>query len=218
MLYDAGTAEADRFVQTAEVNDLINTAYKELYGHLIRHGMHRAETVYTVTATGATTYALPVDFWALLAVHQVDDSGRRYMLSRHDHRNRPDTSYNADACSYRIVNTTLELSPIPLTGSYEVLYVPIPGTLTADDDEVDGVLGWEEYVVCYVAMKLLQKEGSHDQANQLKHDMVAVLQRIQDEGQAAEMDAGNKVANTRWGSKVGLPGDYPNSIRPKGWF
>jgi hypothetical protein len=219
MLYDAGVDEADRFVQTAEVNDLINTAYKELYGQLIRHGMQRSETVYTVTATGAATYALPADFWALLGVHLVDTAGRRFPLERHDHRHRPDRSFNSDAISYRVVNTTLELSPVPLTGSYEVLYVPLPGELTDDADLVDGVLGWEEYVVLWVAARLLKKEGSLAEANSCIQDAQALMQRIQDEAQAAELNNGNRIANTRHGiSGRGLPGDYAFSIRPRWGF
>lgn len=220
MQYDEGVSDGDKFVTTAETNALINVAYRELYGHLIRHGMHRSESTLTITADGSELYAMNADFWALLTVHQVDDSGRRFELARHDQHHRPDTGFNADACTYRIIGMDIELSPIPLTGTYEVRYIPVPLTLAADSDEIDGVLGWEEYIVLWVAIKLLQKEGSHDQANQLKPDMVMLLQRIQDEAQAAEMSNGTVVANTRWGGnyRTGLPGDYSYSIRPRWWF
>lgn len=219
MQYDEGTDDADRFVTNVEVNDLINTGYRELYGHLIRHGMHRSESTLTITADGSATYQMESDFWAVLSVHAVDDSGHYTELRRHDHRHRPDTSWNSDAQTYRIVGSSIELSPIPLTGTYSVRYVPVPPTLSEDDDTIDGVLGWEEYVVLYVAMKLLQKEGSHDMANQLKPDMTLLLQRIQDESQAAELNETNVVMNSRWGNVTGtLPGDYAYAIRPRWWF
>lgn len=217
MIYDEGVDEADKFVTTVETNALINTAYRELYGHLIRHGMHRTESTTTITADGSATYTLADDFWALLTVHAADTNGRRIELARHDHHHRPDTSWNSDACSYRVIGVELELSPIPLTGTYEVRYIPLPATLSADDDQIDGVLGWEEYVVLWVAVKLLQKEGSHDMAQPLKQDMAMLLSRIQDEAQAAEMSNGNVVANTRRAS-WSLPGDYAYSIRPRGWW
>ncbi len=219
MQYDEGTDNADRFVTNIEVDDLINTAYKELYGHLIRHGMHRSESTLTITADGSATYSMESDFWAVLSVHFVDAGGHFFELRRHDHRHRPDTSWNSDAQTYRIIGSSIELSPIPLTGTYSVRYVPVPPTLTNDDDTVDGVLGWEEYVVLVVAAKLLQKEGSNDQANPLRQDAQMLLQRIQDESQAAELNETNTVVNTRWGRTTGtLPGDYAYSIRPRWWF
>lgn len=219
MMYDTGTADADRFVTTPETDILINTAYKELYGALTRYGMQRTESEFVITATGATSYTLPDDFWALLSVHRLDDSGTYFELGRHDQHQRPSTSFNADALTYRLVGVEMELNPTPLTGTYSARYIPVTGVLSDPSDNLDGVLGWEEYVVLWVAVKLLQKEGSHDQAAPLKQDMQMLMQRIQDEAQAAEMANGNVVANTRRAGTGGiLPGDYSFTARPKYWF
>lgn len=217
MEVDSGVQDADRFVTTTETNRLINLGYKELYGHLIRHGMHRAETVEEITADGSATYAMPADFFALLTVHRVED-GIGYLLGRHGVRTRPrDDGTGADAATYRMVGATIAFNPLPDTGTYEVRYVPVPGTLSADADTLDGVLGWEEYVVLYVAVKLLQKEGSHNAAAALQSDMRELMVRIQDEAQAAEMTEGKVVANVRVVDPY-TPGDFNSGGRPSLWW
>lgn len=218
MEYDTAVADADRFVTDTEVNALINKAYKELYGLLIRHGMHRSETVYEITADGSEEYALPADLWAVLSVHSVDSSGNAFYMTRHDHRVRPSTSFNADAATYRVVGSDIAFNPIPATGTYEVRYVPVPADLSADGDTLDGVLGWEEYVVCWVARKLLIKEGSLPEAQQCAQDLADLRERIQLEAAASEMSEGTCVQNVRT-QPASAPGDWPYSIRPRGgWW
>lgn len=216
--YDTGVEDEDRFVTNAEANRLINLGYKELYGHLIRHGMHRAESTTTITADGSASYALPATFYALLSVHRVQD-GVGYPLRRHDARTRPRTEPGAaDASTYRVIGTTIVFDPLPATGTYEARYVPVPGTLSLDADTMDGVLGWEEYVVLFVASKLLQKEGSHQAAAALQSDMRELMVRIQDEAQAAEMSEGTCVQDVRGGERRYTPGDFLTGGRPGGWF
>lgn len=216
MEYDAGVQDEDRFVTNAEIDREINKGYKELYGYLIRHGMHRAETVYSIAADGSASYALPADLFAILTVHRIQD-GIGCLMHRHDVRQRPRTDLGgAPASTYRVVGSTMVFDPVPSSGDYEVRYVPVPGTLSADSDTMDSVLGWEEYVVLYVAVKLLQKEGSHNAAAALKSDMRELLVRIQDEAQAAEMSEGTVVQNVRTMSHH-VPGDFVGSARP-GWF
>lgn len=215
---DTGVEDEDRFVTDAEIDRLINLGYQELYGYLVRQGMHRTESTTTVTADGSSTYALPADFYALLTVHRVED-GVGYMLGRHDHRTRPRTDLGSVAHTYRIIGARIALNPVPDDASeYEVRYIPIPGTLSADADELDGVLGWEEYVVLYVAAKLLQKEGSFNAAEALRNNMRELLERIKDEAQAAEMTEGTVVQNVTSGRQAYTPGDFTSGGRPGPWF
>lgn len=217
MEYDPAVPAADRFVTNAECDALIATAYAELYGRLTMYGMHRAESLDTITATGATSYELESDLWAILSVHRIDNSGEAFALRRHDHRLRPSSNFAAPAQSYRVVGNRIQFNPSPADGTYEVRYVPVPGTLTADDDELDGVLGWEEYVVLFVAARLLQKEGSHADADKLKMDARELMQRIQDEAQAAEMSEGTCIQNVTSGSGQPLPGGFVGWYR-SGWL
>lgn len=217
MEYDPAVSTVDRFVTNTELDSLINLGYAELYGALARQGMHRVESVESITATGAATYSLPADLWAVLTVHRVDNTGEPAMLRRHDHRLRTSSTFAAPGSSYRVVGTSIEFNPRPASGTYEVRYVPVPGTLTADDQTLDGVLGWEEYVVLFVAARLLQKEGSHSDADKLKMDARELMQRIQDEAQAAEMSEGSCIQNVTTGAGDVLPGGFVGWYR-SGWL
>ncbi len=118
MELDTGVAAADRFVTDTEIDAEINRGYRELYGHLVRHGMHRSETVYEITADGSETYELPADYFATLVVHRVED-GVGYALGRHDHRQRPRADLGASASTYRIVGASIAFDPVPDDGDYE---------------------------------------------------------------------------------------------------
>jgi hypothetical protein len=215
---DAGNEDEDRFVTNTEVDRWINMAVKELFGLLTRHGMHPDETTYELEADGSETYTLPADTWAILTVHAVSTDGYRTRLTRHGHRFAPNPADTGDAQTYRVIGRrTLQLYPLPTSGDYEIRYAGIPATLVDDDDELDGVLGWEEYVHAWVARRILMKEGSD--LRDVNETLMDLRQRIQDEAQTYEMTEGTVVANTRAeAASGGLPGDYVGTARPRwGW-
>lgn len=194
------------FVTDAELNQLINTSFNELYGLLVRAGLHRAESTDTITADGSDSYALPADFYAVLGVFRLDGNYRT-MLPMHDLRYRGNSDVYGSATSYRVMGSAVTLLPKPQTGTYELWYIPIPGDLTADDDTVDGVLGWEEYLVIDCAIKVLQKEESD--TRDLKEDRERIYRRIQDEAASVEATEGWRIANVRGGSSGALSeGNY----------
>ncbi len=172
------------FVTDAEITRLINISYAELYGHLIRWSMNMAESLQTITGTGAANYNLATDFYSLVAVFRVVGD-QRVRLERHSSRNRLGATPSGDGSTYRIINSTIEFHPRPSGGTYEVVYVPVCGQLSAGSDTLDGVLGWEEYVVLDCAIHVLDKEES--ETKYLRADRAQILQRIQDEAAAAEM-------------------------------
>lgn len=231
----AGVQDEDKFVTDAEVDRWVNMAIKELVGLLTRHGMHWTEAVYELDASADLTDGvgyLPTDTWSVITVHGVDDDGNRWRLSRHGHRFRPNPEIEADAQSYRVYKTTtadatvgvtlgsftqIELDPNPTSGTYEIRYVPVPTDLVDNEDEFDGVLGWEEYIHTWVARRILIKEGSS--VSDLDRTLMDLRARIQDEAQASELSEGMTIANVRNG-RGRLPGDYPTSLRPRnrwGW-
>lgn len=184
------------FITDTELNQLINTSYAELYGHLVRNGIDIAESSQTITSTGATTpYALASDFYSILNVYRYE-SGRYYRLPRHDIRVKPSDVRFGKATSYRVVGVSLQLNPWPSTGDViKVTYVPVPSDLSADTDAVDGVLGWEEFLVWDVAAKIAMKEESDARPFLVERDRI--LERIKDEAQAAEMVESYVIATNR---------------------
>lgn len=203
MLQRAGLEHGQDFVTTAEANALINLKYKELYGLLERHGLHRARLTEIITADGSASYPMPATLWAILAVFR-DDGGTRTYLGRHDHRFMPGTTGGGGpANSYHMVGTQIEFDTLPTSGTYYVVYIPVPADLVDDVDTLDGVLGWEEYIVVAGAIAL----GIKDKVNvdDLRVDLRLLTDRIIDEAKAAEMSENPVVQNVRMPAGT-LPG------------
>lgn len=182
------------FVTDTELTGLINVSYKDLYGTLVEHALHRAEETETYTADGSTSYNLPSDLYSVLNVYWVTD-GRRIRLARHSDRLKPGTSDTGDAVTYRVRGSTLVFFPTPESGTYELEYIPVPGDLVADASTLDGVLGWEEYVVLDVSIKVLVKEGSLAEAELLRAERERLLRRIEAQASRDEFTETRVVEN-----------------------
>lgn len=181
------------FVTDTELTQLINTAYNELYGLLVTKSLHRAETTYNVVTDGSAGYTVPVDFFGLIGVYRTEGEDK-IPLERFPDKFRPGTR-TGDATMYRISGSTLVLYPNPSSGTYELVYIPVPAELSADDDTLDGVLGWEEFVVLEAAICCLEKEESDTAKLEYKRDRI--LKRIQDEAAAVEFTETARVESVR---------------------
>lgn len=191
----------DGFVSDTELDGLINLHYKELYELLQFTGPHRVETEYTVTADGSVAYALPVDVYSIMVVHRVETNGSRSMLERHDVRNRPVSGITAPAVSYRVVGgMRLELDPTPASGDYIVTYVPVPPDLADNTDTLDGVLGWEEYVVTAASLDVAIKESvDTGLISLLERQMNRQRARVTTAAKNAEMVEASRIVDVRCG-------------------
>lgn len=200
------------FITDIELNQLINGRYKELYELLVIHSLQRAESTQTIEPTSAIeSYALNTDFYAVLGVWRIDPSLGALWMSRHDHRVLPDTTQPDDAETYRIVGFSIEFNPVPTSGTYKLKYVPVPADMTADADEIDGVLGWEEYVVVGAAIDVLTKEEAEEAALMSLHNHLAQLKdRIKFASQQVELSEHPAIANVRpsYFESRRLPGGY----------
>lgn len=186
----------DGFIEDSEVNQLINHHYKRLYALLQRVGLSRAEADFTIAADGSAAYPLPADLYSVFAVFR-DDSGTPCYLTRHDHRVRPSTTQST-AGTYRVKGLTIEFDPTPATGDYVVSYIPVPGTLVADDDELDGVLGWDEYVVLAASIDVMTKESiDPTMIGHVKGQLAELTADIKREARQVEMSEAPRIADVR---------------------
>lgn len=201
------------FVSESELTGLINKSRNALFGMLVLSGLDSVpESETTISANGSRNYDLPDDYFQVVAVFRVE--GDLYQrLERHNSRHYPGLNMS-HATSYRVygykTDAKIEFSPIPGAGDYLVRYIAAPTDLAADDDVVDGVLGWEEYIVADVAIDVLIKEGAppHIISN-LKTQKAEMIARIQTE--AANRDAAENfsVQDVRYRESVyELPGGY----------
>jgi hypothetical protein len=201
------------FVTDTELNDLINTAYKELYAHLVAKSLNRTETSYAVPITGAASYALPADFYSLIGVYRTEGLDK-LRLTRYSDTFQPSTR-TGDACEYRVVGSNLALHPVPTGGTYTLVYIPVAPVLATDADTVNGVLGWEEFIVLDVAICCLEKEESDTSKLEYKRDRI--LKRIADEANAIEFTETVRIRNTRDDSSFTDPASIFNYRSADDW-
>lgn len=181
-----------QFFLDEELNSYISNSYKELYDILVQKfgDDYFVATPHTFTTDGTSeTYDLPDDFYKLLGV-DVQFNGassgngwvtlKQFMFGERNSYTLPNyqSFYGITNLRYRLRDDTLWLIPTPASGQLvRAFYIPRPAELTVDADTVDGVSGWEEYIICDAAIKCMVKEESDPSA--FAAQKMAMLQRIE---------------------------------------
>lgn len=155
------------FVTDSELNGYISASYAVLYERLVLSGIAYFESTQTINVVAGTNlYALPSNHMSTVGVDWVRSSGKFLPLRRLMVRERDTFQEPAErAVAYRLVGNSIQLYPDPSSAqTYRHIYVPAPADLTLDTDTVDGVSGWEEFIVNDAARKCLMKEESDTSA------------------------------------------------------
>lgn len=189
--------ENDPHVTDTEINSYISASYGELYDLLVQSGLPYFKATQTIVTTGSSNpYALSSDFYAMIRVWYKAGTDTWWPLReahpREVHRFLALTGTRR-AVAYEVTGTTpagdsLELFPIPPAGqTYEVRYFPRPLDLTTDADVVDGVSGWEEFIVVDAALKCLTKSTPEEAAPlwQAKNQQLERIKRMAQNRQIA---------------------------------
>lgn len=188
--------ENSEFVTDAELNVFINASYKELYDILVsKFEMWYVgdPTSITLTSSDAGKKALASDFYKLHGVDQyLGGQWREVKPFTFNQRNRQGLSDRLHGIHttirYRVVGSDLRFSPVDLAvGTFRYWYTPLATEMSADGDSMDGVNGWEEYVIVDAARKCLLKEESD--VSGLLQEKAALERRI--EVMAQNRDAAN---------------------------
>ena len=201
------------FVESDEWIQLLDVGYKELYDILVA----RFEDWYTIPVNitipqGSASYPLPADFYKLRGIDRSSSGNSAaddfFPLSPFTFESRNNKGYlirrrgYGNTVQYRIMQNNLIFSPADQAGGlYRLWYVPRATTLTTSTDTVDGVNGWEEYIVLVAAIKALTKEESD--VSVLMAEKQALYQRI--EWMAQNRDAGmtERVSDVQGGNYYG---------------
>lgn len=148
------------FCSDAEVNSYIRTAYQDLYGQIVQafgcdYFTQTPTAGYTFTTDGINQlFALPTSggeqlMFKLLGVDVAVASGVTQYISL-----KPFAFADRNRAAFP--NTQ-----VPQAGqTIRLLYIPFPTLPVLDIDVIDGVNGWEEFIVIDVAMKMMAKEES----------------------------------------------------------
>jgi len=162
------------FYTNQEMTSMISQSYKRLYDKIVTaYGDDYYVQVPYAWTTGPNQqlYPLPTDFYKCLlvetALNPTDPNSfvtlKQFNFRQKNLYNYPNqyTMYGITNLRYRLNGNNLMLVPQTQGGqTIRMWYVPRPSQLINQTDLIDGISGWEEYIVCDVCIKMLGKEES----------------------------------------------------------
>lgn len=212
--------EKSQFYTVQEQISMVSQSYKELWNILEQKfgDDYFVATPYTyTTGNNQQLYPLPTDFKALLgvevALNPADPNSwitlRAFEFIQRNLYNYPNvyTFYGITNLRYRLNGSNLYIVPVTQAGqTIRIWYVPRPNQLIYDTDIVDGVAGWEEYIVADCCIKALAKEESD--VSVFAAQKLALIKRVEEEAEnrnigEPQMVSDSKVRNFSWSE----PGD-----------
>ncbi|NBS70223.1 hypothetical protein EBT31_15120 [bacterium] len=168
--------ERSNFVTDAEILQLVDRAYKELYDLVVTsYQDYYAEDYDFTTVGGQKEYALPSNFYKLLGVDMYIDADRFVTLRQFMFQERNKYRFNmitptipAQIMQYHILGSNLRLMPSPTSQTaMKVWFVPRAKNLTTsaspgtdEVNQVDCQNGWEDFIITSAAIYILIKEES----------------------------------------------------------
>lgn len=195
--------ENSAFIDDDELLEYINSAYAEYYGLITtiyeQYNVHSSDFT---TVADATTYNLPSNFFKLLGVDyqadtdQVTELERFQFAERNKQAKTPFDGYRQTNVKYDILGDAIVFLPVPNAGKkIRLWYIPVAPKLLKDTQLIDGINGYEEMIICEVAMRIMNKQ--EQDAGPFVAAKQAVMRRIKDE--APNRDAGRapRVGDTR---------------------
>lgn len=219
-LRDRSKQKADRvgsnFVTLPEWNFYINEAAKELYDLLITvyEDYYIAPRLLINTVTNTQLYDLPngQNYSAAPALYKLygvdlglNSSPTAFVtLKKFNFIERNRYVYPQITSSllgifnlrYRLIGDQIMFIPQPQDGQpFGLWYFPRLRTLLQDTDILDGISGWELYVICRAAKYALDKEESDTQ--KLDAEILYLKQRIEASANNRDAGQGDTISNTR---------------------
>lgn len=177
----------DVFITDADWKMLVDTAYAELVDLLVKHEIHQFETTATITSTGVASYALPSDHYKTLGIDYQQSSTLFWEIPEltfadRNRFNSLNTLYGCPA-GYRLVGANVVFYPAPPTGQvFRHSYIPAPASIaaSADNTAIDGIAGWDEYLVIHSAINAKIREQAS--TAELDRELALIKDRIAQAG------------------------------------
>lgn len=193
------------FVTDSELNGYINNSAAELYDLLVqKFGNDYYLSTSNITADGTNDqFSLPTDFYKLVGV-EIQVTGNDWITLRpfmFQERNRYSTAisrtiYGVTDIRYRVQGSNMRFAPIPTANQvFRLWYVPVITTLVSDSDTLDGVNGYEEYVIVDAAIKCLQKEETD--CSVLLTQKQALIKRVEEAAENRDSGGGDRISDVR---------------------
>jgi hypothetical protein len=157
--------QEDGSIATTEWKGYISELYAEL--HKLVRAARYFETEATITATGASGYALPADHLETIGIDYVDSGGRRRALRPVPALERPRyAGLTGDAFGFALEASNVVFYGNPSSGTYKHLYIPQPTDYSgsADSTSVDVInIDGEKFILWGVASIAQHKSDANQQ-------------------------------------------------------
>lgn len=201
--------EDGTFITDSELNRYINASADWLYDLLVKaYGdEYFANQVDFSTVSGQSSYSFASDmsvtnFYKLLGVSLVPATGEEIPLKKFtfQERNKYSGAYSANRfgktiLKYRLRGNNLVLTPEPEAAqTIRVYFIPSRTIMTNDTDTLEGVNGWEEFVVIDAAIKCKDKEESD--VSVLMADRQVYLARVEQMAEARDVGEPERMTDT----------------------
>jgi len=210
--------ENSNFISDSELQGYINASIAELHDMLVSSygGDYNLDTHFFVTSNSVDEYDLPSDFYKLRGVdintsNDVSASNGWHVLKpfTFEERNDGDLNFSSrstflDFSRYRMVKDSIRFSPTPDGGNaVRLWYVPSAAVLTGSAETLDGVNGFEEYVIVDAAIKMMQKEESD--VSVLLAQKAQLQRRIKEMTENRDIGSPDRITDVQYNPYFGSP-------------
>jgi hypothetical protein len=168
--------------------------------------------------SGTDTYAVPskpgdsYDFWKARGV-DVLFNGIWHPMKKFNHaeRNQYQDCSTELGTRWRVLGGNLRLRPTPnWGGTVKLWYIPAPWVFENDSATLDGIAGYEEYVILWAVIK--GKEKDRYDARDLKEDMMDIEAEIREQATSTDVAEPDRVRDVEAEGQVsgfyrGVPWD-----------
>lgn len=186
--------------------DGVNERYALPDGSTTYHlpdGVTHAPAVYKLLGVDLQLTYTP-DGWVSLRPFTFQERNRNVLTN-------VSTVYGVTNLRYRLNGDYLWFTPMPAGGqTVRIHYVPRLTAVTAGADTIDGVSGWEEYIITDCCIKALAKEESDPSV--FMAQKAALLKRIEAAAENRDAGAPATVADTYRNGYFGQGGWYGGSF------
>lgn len=171
--------ERSGFVSDAEVLDMINESYAELFDLLVMAFGNYFITEYTLNlVVGTSSYAVPADFYKLVTLDMAVSSNQYTTVFPYNELER---------------NATLSTTGDVPNATVRMRYISAPTRFTQDTDTIDCVAGWESLLITDVAIMMMDKEESD--TDRLEKRRMREYQRIQQMAQNRDITMPGRITD-----------------------
>lgn len=185
---ERSNTERSNFVTDDEIIRYVDQGFTKLYDLIVSKFENYYISEHNFTTDGLNQFFdLPADFYKMVGLDQFQNfsgSGTNALTVRpfnFNERNRYNNILFAVTAAafyrYLIQGSKIKILPQPDSGiTFKMWYIPAPTKITNTAQIIDGIAGWEEVVVLFAAVQIMNKQELDSTA--LKREYMEAVDRV----------------------------------------